>query len=185
MVVKKDSTVNTVPGTPDLLSQYDYGKSNTDNLTSETQPRFTLTCVSGSTVNLYDNTALIGTASCMASTAQISPVQPLSSGVHVLTAKQSINDTTSAASGALNLTVDTAPLTVTLARAAEQSESTSTSTIKFTTTFSRSINNASFICSDITVVNGTCTNITVLSGNTYTVTISATTPGVVKANLSQ
>ncbi len=183
IMVLKGQTESSAPSTPDLESIFDLGISSTDNLTSETQPRFTLTCVSGSTVNLYDSTTLIGTAPCMADTAQILPLQPFSSGVHSLTAKQSINGTTSATSGALSLTIDTAPLTVVIARAAEQSEPATSSTIKFTATFNRAIDANSFICSDVTVVNGSCTNIALLGNNAYMVTVTATAQGIVKAIL--
>jgi uncharacterized repeat protein (TIGR02543 family) len=168
-------TTSNAPGTPDLDPLFDLGVSSTDNLTSEVQPRFTLTCTSGATVNMYDNATLIGTASCVANTTQILPIQPLSTGVHSITAKQIINGITSAASGALTLSIDTAPLNVTLARAADQSEPATSSTIKFTATFSRPIDANSFICSDVTVTNGVCNTVVLLSGNTYTINITATT----------
>lgn len=102
----------------------------------------------------------------------------------MLTAKQSTSaGITSAASGVLTLTVDTTPLNVTLARAPEQSEPATTSTIKFTATFDRSIDTNSFICSDVTVVNGTCTSVTLLSGNVYLITVTATAQGQVKVIL--
>lgn len=184
IVVLKKQTVSDAPGMPDIDALYDLGSSSTDNITSETRPVFTVACTSGSTVNLYDNVTIIGTASCMAGTAQIIPLQPLSSGVHSITAKQSLNSTTtSSASSALSITIDTASLTVALTRATEQSEPATSATIKFTAAFNRAIDSNSFICSDVTVVNGRCDNVTLISGNNYMITITATTQGTVKATI--
>lgn len=36
----------TAPGTPDMDPLYDFGTSSSDNLTRETQPRFTISCTS-------------------------------------------------------------------------------------------------------------------------------------------
>jgi len=175
IVVIKQQTVSNAPGVPDLDSLSDLGVSSMDNLTSESTLKFTVSCISGATVNLYDNVTLIGSGECVASTAQIIPIQPLSTGAHTLTAKQIVSGTTSAASSPLVVTIDTASLTVVLTRAQGQSESTTSPTIRFTATFSRPIDGNSFICSDVTVVNGTCTGVALLSGNSYTITVTAAT----------
>lgn len=142
-----------------------------------TQPLVIVTCTSGAIVNLYDgtSTAPIGASPCVANTAQIMPSQPLSSGVHTLTTKQIINGTTSATSSALTVTIDTAPLTVSLSKANTQTDPATSSTIQFTATFNRAIDPNSFVCSDVTVVNGTCTSVTAVSDTVYTITVAAAT----------
>lgn len=185
IVVLKPQTHDSVPSVPDLDALHDLGKSSTDNFTSVTQPLFTLMCTSGATVNLYDGTgtAPIGASPCVASTAQIMPAQPLSAGVHTLTAKQIINGTTSATSNPLSVTIDTTPLTVSLSKASSQIEPATSTTIQFTATFNRAIDPNSFVCSDITVVNGTCNTITAVSSTVYTLTVIATNQGQVKVTI--
>ncbi len=185
IVVLKPQTHDSAPGVPDMDALYDLGKSSTDNFTSVTQPLFVLSCTSGATVNLYDgtSTAPIGASPCVASTAQIMPAQSLSAGTHVLVAKQIMNGTTSATSGPLSVTIDTTPLTVSLSKASSQIEPATSSTIQFTATFNRAIDPNSFICSDVTVVNGTCSTITALSSTAYTITVVATTQGQVRVTI--
>jgi hypothetical protein len=73
------STVSNAPGTPDLESLDDLGSSSIDNFTSSTRPRFTIACTSGAIVTLYTKFELslvntpIGTAPCVAGTAQVFP----------------------------------------------------------------------------------------------------------------
>lgn len=175
IVVLKKQTATNNAGTLVMDALSDLGKSSTDNFTSETRPKFTVTCTAGSVVNLYEDSTLLATASCMANSAQLIPIQPLSHGVHILTTKQILNNSVSAASSPLTVTIDTTPLTVTLARANTQTEPANSSTIQFTATFSRPIDVTSFVCSDITVINGECQTITAISSTVYTITIIATT----------
>ena len=92
---KNPSATNSAPGVPDLDSAYDSGASSTDNITRETRPIFTVSCIAGYTVTFYDANTLIGTTTCMGNTvgstvgtAQIMPTRDLSSGTHTITAKQ-------------------------------------------------------------------------------------------------
>lgn len=120
------STISNAPGTPDLESLNDLGSSSTDNFTSDIQPKILVSCISGYTVHLYDGTSLIGTAPCVASTAQIVPAQPFSSGTHTLSATQNNGPLTPVTSGTLALTIDTAPLTVSITKASEQTDPATT-----------------------------------------------------------
>jgi hypothetical protein len=179
----KDASIESASGIPDLDSLYDFGTSSTDNITRETQPKLIATCAPGSTVSFYDNTTiLIGTSSCMGNSAQMIPVLPLSAGVHSLSTKQTSSaGFVSPASAALALTIDTAPLTVTVTKKDTQASPTSNATIAFIATFSRAIDTNSFVCSDVTVTNATCTSVTLVSGYIYTINVTATSPGVIRA----
>jgi uncharacterized protein YsxB (DUF464 family) len=76
-----DTTADAAPGTPDVTSATDLGSSNTDNITSDDTPNFTISCVTGSTVTLYDNITSIGTGTCAGGTVTITS-SALSEGTH-------------------------------------------------------------------------------------------------------
>lgn len=113
IVIIKRNTASNAPGVPDLVALYDLGSSATDNITSETRPEFTVSCILGSTVTLYNgtNTTPIGTGACMAGTAMITVSPALTAATYSITAKQVIGTgTASTASSALSVTIETAPL---------------------------------------------------------------------------
>jgi hypothetical protein len=103
-----DTTADAAPGTPDMTAGTDSGSSNTDNITSDTTPDFTMSCVTGSVVTLYDNVTSIGSGTCAASTVTIT-ASILSEGTYTtINAQQT--DTAgniSAVSGNLSITIDT------------------------------------------------------------------------------
>lgn len=89
ILLQKNPLADTsAPGVPDMDALSDFGSSSIDNLTRETRPILTATCMLGSTVDFYDGTALIGTSPCMAGVAQMVPAVPLSAGPHSISAKQ-------------------------------------------------------------------------------------------------
>ncbi len=184
---KNPSATNSAPGIPDLDPGYDSGISNTDNITREIRPVLSVSCTVGYIVTFYDANTLIGSTTCMGNTggstvgnAQFIPTQNLSAGTHTLTAKQkSSTGVISLASNALVLTIDTAPITITIQKSSTQSDPATSPDIRFTATTSSTIVTSSLTCSDVIVKNGTCTSITPLSQNIYTINISATQPGVV------
>jgi hypothetical protein len=145
-----------------------------------------MTCTPGAVVNLYNapSTTPLGVGVCVANTVQILPTQPLAAGEYRITAKQFVNNIASESSPELRITIENQPLTVTLARSSTQAETTSSPTIQFTATFNRPIDASSFVCNDITVVNGRCENITLISGNTYMLFITATGKGIVNVAIS-
>ena len=108
-----DVTADAAPGTPDMTTGTDLGSSSTDNITSDNTPDFTMSCVSGSTVTLYDNVTSKGSGACSGSTVTITS-SALSEGAHAtMNAKQvDTAGNTSDASGNLSITIDvTAPTT--------------------------------------------------------------------------
>ena len=103
-----DTTAPSAPNTPDMTDATDTGSSNTDNITSNATPSFTISCETGDTVTLYDNVTSVGTGVCASSTVTIAS-SVLSSGAHTsMNAKQT--DTAgnvSVASSNLSITIDT------------------------------------------------------------------------------
>ncbi|MEK7186280.1 MAG: Ig-like domain-containing protein [Patescibacteria group bacterium] len=102
-----DVTADAAPGTPDMTTGTDLGSSSTDNITSDNTPDFTMSCVSGSTVTLYDNVTSKGSGACSGSTVTITS-SALSEGAHAtMNAKQvDTAGNTSDASGNLSITID-------------------------------------------------------------------------------
>jgi hypothetical protein len=118
-----DTLTSSTPGTPDLVAASDTGSSNIDNLTrlDNSTPanalQFLVTgTVSGATVSLYLNgITLIGTAVATGTTTTVTTngTLDLPDGVRGITARQTeTGKSQSAASAALNITVDTAAPTV-------------------------------------------------------------------------
>ena len=64
---------NSSPSTPDLVAASDSGLSSTDNITKVTTPTFTGTAEAGSTVTLYDGTAVMAPASPQVGSGQSLP----------------------------------------------------------------------------------------------------------------
>ncbi|AFM14716.1 beta strand repeat-containing protein [Turneriella parva] len=103
-----DATADAAPGTPDMTAGTDSGSSNSDNLTSNQTPSFTVSCVNGSSVQLYDNTTSTGTAVTCAGGSATVTAGTLSAGTHsTMNAKQTdAAGNESAASGNLSITID-------------------------------------------------------------------------------
>src|SRR3990167_9694823 len=87
---------------------------NTDNITNDTTPDFTISCETGATVTLYDNVTSVGTGTCSASTVTITS-SALSLGTHAtMNAKQTdVALNVSSASSNLSVTIDTTAPTIT------------------------------------------------------------------------
>src|SRR5262245_2342637 len=84
----------------------DTGSSNSDGLTNETLPIFTGTADVGDTVTLYDGATVLGTTTGTDATWSIRPGSMLGEGVHTVTA--------TATDAALNVSLASAPLAVTI-----------------------------------------------------------------------
>lgn len=108
-----DITPDPAPTDLDLTAGTDTGSSATDNITSDTTPTFTVSCVNGSTVELFDGvTALSPTAVCVASTVTITipSESAFADGTHTITARQTDAATNvSDPSSVLTITIDTTP----------------------------------------------------------------------------
>lgn len=111
-----DHTAPSAPSTPDLASGGDSGGSSTDNITSVSQPSFTGSAESGSTVILYAGGTEIGRTTATGGAWTIVPTAPLSTGPHQITATATdAAGNVSAASTALSVNIDTvAPASVAL-----------------------------------------------------------------------
>ncbi len=141
-----DTTAPSAPSTPDLADASDSGSSDTDNLTNDTTPTFTGTAEAGSTVKIYDGTSLLGTTMAgvdgtwtFTVPADLDPAQEgnqsLSDGAHSIKATATdAAGNTSADSGALSITVDTAApdATITVGPAADSFVSSRSASFSFT-----------------------------------------------------
>ena len=78
-----------------------------DHITNDATLTLTGSAVAGSTVNVYDGTTLLGTAAANSSGAWSYTTGTLANGTHNFTATDTVSGTTSAASSALSVTVDT------------------------------------------------------------------------------
>lgn len=106
----------STPSSPDMSSASDNGISSTDNLTSDTTPTFTITGVtSGNTVTIFrdanDNGILDAGEELISGTASGSSIEltasALPDGTHKIRAVQIADGTSSSASEALTITIDT------------------------------------------------------------------------------
>ena len=109
-------TVTAPPGAPTITSfSPDTGVVG-DGITDPAILTLTGTAVANSTVNVYDGTTLLGTATANASGAWSFVTVPLPDGLHSFTATDTVSGVTSAASVAMSVTVDTvAPAAPTIA----------------------------------------------------------------------
>jgi hypothetical protein len=98
----------------DTTAGTDSGTFSNDNITNDTTPSFDISCVTGSTVELYvGGFATSDTAVCAGSTATVTLSVALApDGAYSITAKQtdtaSPTGNVSAASAVLSITIDTA-----------------------------------------------------------------------------
>ena len=100
-------TVMAPPGAPSITSfSPDTGVVG-DGITDPAILTLTGTAVANSTVNVYDGTTLLGTATANGSGAWSFTTVPLPDGVHSFTATDTVSGVTSAASVAMSVTVDT------------------------------------------------------------------------------
>ena len=104
------------PGKPVLAAASDSGAFDNDGITRETRPLISGTAAeAGGSVEIYDGTALIGTATVGSDRtwsftvgSQPAKLAAFADGVHALTVKQvDASGNLSAASAALSITVDT------------------------------------------------------------------------------
>lgn len=107
--VTYDAVAPLAPGLPDLADASDSGTSNTDNLTNIVLPTLTGNAEADSTVTLLEGSTVLGSAVASATGDwSLTLTQPLSSGVHALTAQATdLAGNTGAVSLALAVTVDT------------------------------------------------------------------------------
>ena len=103
-----DSTI-AAPSTPDLLNADDSGTLDTDNLTSNTTPRFTGTAEPNSAVQLFANGNPVGSTTADGGGNWTIASSALSDATYLMTAKATdLAGNVSALSGSLSVTIDTA-----------------------------------------------------------------------------
>ncbi|WP_299988360.1 Ig-like domain-containing protein [uncultured Pontibacter sp.] len=138
------------PTTPDLSSASDSGLSNNDNITNDNTPTFVGTATSNTTVKLYANGTVVGTATANGSGNWTITTSALAEGAYTITAKAADGaGNESPSSAGLSVTIDTtAPNTTIVSGPATVSNSTS-ATFTFTSTeagssFQASVDGSSF-----------------------------------------
>lgn len=105
--ILKDTQPPPVPSVPDLAASSDNGSSNSDNITNDNTPTFTGTAEAGSTVKIFVNGVEKGSGVATGGNYSIT-TSALDDGSHPVTATATDeNGNTSAASGALSVTIDT------------------------------------------------------------------------------
>jgi len=138
-------TVNpAAPSAPDLAAASDSGSSSTDNITNDTTPTISVpgSYTTGATITVTATKAGSSNVTCSYVVPATScDLGTLAQGTWSLTATQTLGGATSAASGALSITIDTtapsAPTGVDLATASDTgSSSTDNNTSDSTPTFS-------------------------------------------------
>jgi uncharacterized protein YjiK len=107
-----DTTADAATGIPNTTAGTDTGTFNNDDITSDTTPDFTISCVTGSTVELYIGGVASGvTGVCAGSTVTLTSTALTPDGIYSITAKQtdtaSPTGNVSVASAALSITIDT------------------------------------------------------------------------------
>jgi hypothetical protein len=108
LVITLDTTADAATGTPDLQAASDTGSSNSDNITNDTTPTFDISCVTGSTVQLYSDAVATGTSAVCAGGTVTLTAGTLSAGSRSITAIQTDPaGNASPASTALAITLDT------------------------------------------------------------------------------
>jgi hypothetical protein len=179
LTVTVDTTPPAAPSTPDLASASDTGTSSTDNVTSATTPTFTGTAEAGATVTLYDGASPAGTATAAGGAWSIA-TSALTQGAHSMTAKATdAAGNTGAASGALTVTVDTTPPSV--SSFTGPATPTGATSLAYALAFSEPV--TGLAASDFTVA-GTATgwavsSVTGSGSGPYTVTLAGGGPGTV------
>ncbi|MDP6445784.1 MAG: PKD domain-containing protein, partial [Pirellulaceae bacterium] len=174
------------PTTPDLDSASDSGASSSDDLTNITSPLLTGSTVHPNiSIELFDGAASLGTTIANAVGVWSINVGPLSNGTHAVTAEAIDADGDhSAASGILNLTIDTVAPTVTVEQAVGQADPTAASPINFTASYSETV--TGFADEDVVLLGsaGAATAVVSGAGALYDIAVSGMTgAGVVIASV--
>jgi len=184
------STPSIPPERPDLTAATDLGTSNSDNLTSDTTPDFSVTYTPQNEidfVNLYDGSTLIATSAAAGTTSETTVTLTsalLGEGSHVITAKVENGywHDESDPSPSLTITIDATPPTMTIT-AAEVNDGDTSNDSTLSLTFSSSESTTTFNAGDVSVTNGSLSSFSG-SGTTYTATFTPTADGDVTINVA-
>ena len=107
-IITIDNTPPPAPTDPDLTAATDLGASNSDDVTKDNTPNFTITGTSGMLLQLLSDGVVVGTQPSASGSAQTLTASVLSDGIRIISARTTDaagNTTTSA--GTLAVTIDT------------------------------------------------------------------------------
>jgi CSLREA domain-containing protein len=137
------------PTAPDLKDASDLGTSNSDNVTSDTSPTFTITGVSnGEVVTLYRDG--VSVASNTAAGSSIDLTDPsVTDGTYNYTATRTVNGGISPASAGLSVTIETVAPTINISAPSQASANAGTASVSYTITYGNA--------DSITLANGDVT----------------------------
>lgn len=171
----------TPTSTPDMTAATDTGSSNTDNLTNNTKPDFTMTCTTGNTVTVYVDGVAAGTGTCAGGTITITSTVALTDGAHSVTYTESNWVGESAQSPALSVTVDTAAPSLSITSVggdatAPYATTSSTPSIVVTTAVGDTVSAPGFTCTPSPAVGSsvTCVPDVAYSDGPHSVTVTIT-----------
>ena len=133
-----DTTAPAAPSTPVLIN--DSGASSTDGITNVVTPQLTSTAEPGSTVNVYDGAALLGSTTATGGGAWSYTAGTLAEGQHTITTRATdLAGNVSPASNALVVTIDTTAPAVTSVAPPPNATYYAGDSLDFTVNFSESI----------------------------------------------
>ncbi|MES2128811.1 MAG: Ig-like domain-containing protein, partial [Pseudomonadota bacterium] len=111
LAITIDTTAPTVPSGLDLVVASDSGASGTDNITNVTTPQFSGSADSGTVINLFDGSTLVGTTTANGGGHWNITSSALTAGSHVITAKSTDAAGNTSVSTPLTVTIDTTTAT--------------------------------------------------------------------------
>jgi hypothetical protein len=160
---------------PNMTSGTDSGASNTDNITNNPRPRFTGSCVTGTTVLLRAGSSTVGQATCTNGSYDVMPTNALPDGNYTLMVV-AVDAAGNASNGAtLDGTIDTvAPASPVVTTPNNSASNNQTPTVSGTgennSTLAVNVNSAPITCvqgSQVIVVNNAwnCTTPSLPEGN--------------------
>lgn len=108
-VITIDTTAPALPTALDLVDASDSGSLKTDNITNVVLPTISGTSEKDAFITLYDGATVVGTGTAVGTAWQITLTQPLSEGLHTLTATATdiAGNTSATSTSALKITIDT------------------------------------------------------------------------------
>ncbi|SDH13643.1 MULTISPECIES: Ig-like domain-containing protein [unclassified Duganella] len=108
-VITIDTAAPALPTALDLVEASDSGSVKTDNITNVVLPTISGTSEKDAFITLYEGTTVVGTGTAVGTAWQITLTQPLSEGLHTLTATATdiAGNTSAMSTSALKITIDT------------------------------------------------------------------------------
>ncbi|GAB3635106.1 hypothetical protein GCM10027422_06960 [Hymenobacter arcticus] len=148
------------------------------------RPTYSGTAVAGSTITVFVNNSVIGTATAdgTGNWTFAQPAPLVNAAYTVYATAQTSGSAASAKSNTNTFVVDTISPTVTISSSTAPSGSTSSSSpLAYTVTFSEGV--TGFVAGDVTVTNGAISSFTAASSSSYTFTVTPAANGVVTVNV--